>query len=129
MVSQKYFFDKRNEMMEHIGELDKECFRLGARKEKLEEQLDNRINYMWNEYEVTYHNAKELAGETEFTYARIKNLVGETKNSIRGLGDVNVNAIEDYKSVSERYELLKTQHDDLIESEEALKQIIADLDE
>ncbi|MCI9536736.1 MAG: chromosome segregation protein SMC [Eubacterium sp.] len=129
MVSQKDFFDKRNEMMEHIGELDKECFRLGARKEKLEEQLDNRINYMWNEYEVTYHNAKELAGETEFTYARIKNLVGETKNSIRGLGDVNVNAIEDYKSVSERYELLKTQHDDLIESEEALKQIIADLDE
>lgn len=129
MVSQKDFFDKRNEIMEHIGELDKECFRLGARKEKLEEQQENRINYMWNEYEVTYHNAKEMAGEPEFTYARIKNLVGETKNSIRGLGDVNVNAIEDYKSVSERYELLKTQHDDLIESEEALKQIIADLDE
>ncbi len=128
MVSQKDFFDKRNEMMEHIGELDKECFRLGARKEKLEEQLENRINYMWNEYEVTYHNAREMAGEPEFTYARIKNLVGETKNSIRGLGDVNVNAIEDYKSVSERYELLKTQHDDLIESEEALKEIIADLD-
>ena len=55
--------------------------------------------------------------------------VPETKNKIRGLGDVNVNAIEDFKSVSERYTLLKTQHDDLIESEDALKKIIADLDE
>ena len=129
MISQKDFFDRRNEMMEHISELDKECFRLNSRKEKLEEQLEGRINYMWSEYEITYHNAKETAGETELTYTRIKSLVGEIKNRIRGLGDINVNAIEDYKSVSERYELLKTQHDDLIESEEALKKIIADLDE
>ena len=129
MISQKDFFDKRNEMMEQIGELDKECFRLSSRKEKLEEQLEGRINYMWAEYELTYHNAKDIVGETEFTYTRIKSLVNETKGKIRSLGDVNVNAIEDYKSVSERYELLKTQHDDLIESEEALKKIIADLDE
>lgn len=129
MTSQKDFFDKRNEMMEQIGELDKECFRLGSRKEKLEELLENCINYMWNEYELTYHNAKELAAETDITYTRIKSLVNTTKSNIRSLGDVNVNAIEDYKNVKERYELLKTQHDDLIESEEALKQIIADLDE
>ena len=129
MVSQKDFFDKRNEMMEHIGELDKECFRLGSRKEKLEEQLEGRINYMWAEYELTYHNAKETVGESEYTYTKIKSLVNETKSNIRSLGDVNVNAIEDYKSVSERYELLKTQHDDLIQSEETLKQIIAELDE
>lgn len=129
MVSQKDFFDKRNEMMEHIGELDKECFRLGSRKEKLEEQLEARINYMWSEYEITYHNAKEQAGESELSYTRMKSLVNETKGSIKSLGDVNVNAIEDYKSVSERYELLKTQHDDLVESEEKLLQIIEDLDE
>ncbi len=129
MVSQKDFFEKRNEMMEHISELDKECFRLGARKEKLEEQLEDRIDYMWREYELTYRNAKEMVGESEYTYTRIKSLVSETRGSIRSLGDVNVNAIEDYKSVSERYELLKGQHDDLIESEEKLKQIIADLDE
>ena len=59
----------------------------------------------------------------------MKNLVAETKDRIRTLGDVNVNAIEDFKNVSERYSLLKTQHDDLIESEEALKKIIAELDE
>ncbi len=129
MASQKDFFDRRNEMMERIGKLDKECFRLSSRKEKLEEQLEARINYMWSEYEITYHNAKELMAQTDLSYTRMKNLVAETKDRIRTLGDVNVNAIEDFKNVSERYRLLKTQHDDLIESEEALKKIIAELDE
>lgn len=129
MTSQKDFFDRRNEMMERIGKLDKECFRLGSRKEKLEEQLEARINYMWSEYEITYHNAKELTAQSDLSYTRMKSLVTETKDRIRSLGDVNVNAIEDFKNVSERYELLKTQHDDLIESEEALKKIIAELDE
>ncbi|MCI9419032.1 MAG: chromosome segregation protein SMC [Eubacterium sp.] len=129
MASQKDFFDRRNEMMERIGKLDKECFRLSSRKEKLEEQLEARINYMWSEYEITYHNAKELMAQTDLSYTRMKNLVAETKDRIRTLGDVNVNAIEDFKNVSERYSLLKTQHDDLIESEEALKKIIAELDE
>lgn len=129
MTSQKDFFDRRNEMMERIGKLDKECFRLGSRKEKLEEQLESRINYMWSEYEITYHNAKELTAQTDISYTRMKSLVTETKDRIRALGDVNVNAIEDFKNVSERYDLLKTQHDDLIESEEALKKIIAELDE
>ena len=49
------------------------------------------------------------------------------KRSIE-LGDVNVNAIEDYKEISERYQFLKTQHDDLIEAEKTLIGIIEELD-
>ena len=51
------------------------------------------------------------------------------KSEIKGLGDVNVNAIEDYKNLSERYEFLKNQHDDLVEAEATLLQIIEELDE
>ena len=47
---------------------------------------------------------------------------------IRKLGSVNVNAIEDYKNVSERYTFLKGQHDDLVEAEASLEQIIEELD-
>ena len=129
MASQKDFFERRNEMLERISKLDQECFRLGARRDKCKEQLEQRINYMWSEYEITYHNARDQIGESSVSYTRMKSLVSETRDGIRALGDVNVNAIEDYKTVSERYELLKTQHDDLIESEEALKKIIAELDE
>lgn len=127
--SRKDFFEKRDALMEHINELNKEGFRLDSRKNNLEEKLENKVNYMWNEYELTYHNAQEYEVDESISYTRMKANVGETKSKIRELGDVNVNAIEDYKSVSERYGLLKTQHDDLIESEEALKKIIADLDE
>lgn len=129
MASQKDFFDKRDALMEHINELNKEIFRLDSRKSNLEEKLENKVNYMWNEYELTYRNAAEQRTDQNISYTRMKASVGETKTKIRELGDVNVNAIEDFKSVSERYELLRSQHDDLIESEEALKKIIADLDE
>ena len=50
------------------------------------------------------------------------------KDDIRKLGDVNVNAIEDFKEVSERYSFLKTQHDDLVEAEQTLIGIIEELD-
>lgn len=129
IASQKDFFDRRDKLMEHINELNKESFRLDSRKNNLEEKQENKVNYMWNEYELTYHNVEDMALDTSVSYTRMKANVGETKTKIRDLGDVNVNAIEDYKFVRERYELLKSQHDDLVESEEALKKIIADLDE
>ena len=50
------------------------------------------------------------------------------RDRIKKLGDVNVNAIEDYKNLMERYSFLKTQHDDLIEAEKTLEGIITELD-
>ena len=58
----------------------------------------------------------------------MKRQINERKNSIRALGHVNVNAIEDYKEVSERYVFMKTQHDDLVTAQEALYKIIEELD-
>lgn len=59
-----------------------------------------------------------------FDPATLKEKITQIKDDIRRLGDVNVNAIEDYKEISERYEFLKTQHDDLIEAEKTLLGII-----
>ena len=70
----------------------------------------------------------ELRNEMYDDLASLKKLVAEVKNEIRKLGDVNVNAIEEYKEVSERYTFLKGQHDDLVEAEETLLGIIEDLD-
>ena len=60
--------------------------------------------------------------------AYMKRQIQTLKNEIRKLGNVNVNAIEDYKNVSERYEFLKVQHDDLVEAEVTLIKIIEELD-
>lgn len=124
----KGFLRRREELSEHISALDKECFRLNSQKEAYEEASEKQMNYMWEEYELTYNRAMELrdAKLTDLSY--IKRKIQELKNEIRKLGNVNVNAIEDYRSVSERYAFLKGQHDDLVEAEASLVQIIDELD-
>ncbi len=124
----KAFFEKREQISAHISDLDKEATRLNANIEKQEEANDNIINYMWEEYELTYSYALPLKDENLTSLAFIKKQIQALKTQIKALGDVNVNAIEEYKKVSERYTFLKEQHDDLIESENVLNTIIKDLD-
>lgn len=83
---------------------------------------------MWEEYELTLHAAMELRNEEYTDLAAMKKMIASIKDEIRKLGDVNVNAIEDYKEISERYGFLKTQHDDLVEAEKTLVGIIEELD-
>lgn len=125
---QKGFFQNREELSERIGRLDKELFRLQSQREKLEERMEHHVNYMWNEYELTYTTAEPLRNPELTVLSEIRRRIEELKQGIRTLGNVNVNAIEDYKEVSERYEFMKTQHDDLIQAEETLKGIIDELD-
>ncbi len=124
----KAFLDKREELSKNINELKMECFRISGRKEKLTESIDNYTNYMWEQYELTYHSALSLKTQTELTIPGMKAKISEIKKQIKSLGSVNVNAIEQYKEVSERYELLTTQHDDLIEAAKVLEKIIEELD-
>ncbi len=126
--SYRGFFQKQEELSGQINDLDKELYRLNSQKEKLQESAENQSNYMWEEYELTLHNAMELRNEEYNNPAELKKRIAEIKDEIRGLGDVNVNAIEDYRSISERYIFLKTQHDDLIEAEKTLLGIIEELD-
>ncbi len=130
-MSEEYhqFFQRQEEISKHQNELDKEIYRLSSQREKLAEAREYQINYMWEEYELTPHAAEELRNEEMEDLAGIKKSVSHVKDEIRQLGDVNVNAIEEYKEVSERYEFLKTQHDDLIEAEQTLLGIIEELDE
>lgn len=126
---QKNFFKSREELSERMGSLDKEVFRLNNQKEKLTESSESQINYMWNEYELTYNQALSMRNEEYTDLPAMKKEIFALKAAIRELGAVNVNAIEDYKNICERYEFLKTQHDDIIAAEEDLKTIIDELDE
>ena len=127
-VTHKGFFKKQEEMSETISNLDKEIFRLNSQREKSEESLEHQISYMWDEYELTLHAAMELRSEEVPDAGELKKQITIIRDEIRKLGDVNVNAIEDYKEISERYNFLKGQHDDLIEAEKTLVGIIEDLD-
>ena len=125
---QNTFFARREEISGEMGRLDKELLRLQNQSEKLSERMESYVNYMWSEYELTRQGAEALRDEDAPELGQLKRRLEELKSSIRSLGNVNVNAIEDYKEISERYEFMKTQHGDLVKAEEALLKIIEELD-
>ncbi len=124
----KGFFEQREELSARVSALDKEVYRLDSQLTKLSEDAEAQINYLWEEYALTPSDASEFFAQDYQDSAQNRRYIGELKGKIKGLGDVNVNAIEDYKQVSERYEFLKTQRDDLHNSEQTLLGIIAELD-
>ena len=125
---QKNFFGTREELSQRMAALDKEVYRLNAQKERMEESIESQINYMWDEYEITLSDAEGLKNEEMTDLPAMKREISNLKDAIRKLGDVNVNAIEDYRNLMERYTFLKTQHDDLVEAEKTLLGIIEELD-
>ena len=127
--SHQAFFKKRDELQEHRGRMDKECFRLGTQLEKLEENRDNQISYLWEEYETTPDQAPLFAREEMQDRASIRKSISGVRNEIRGLGDVNVNAVEEFKEVSERHAFLSAQHEDLVKAADTLRGIVEELDQ
>ena len=127
-AKQKNFFKDREALSEKMAGLDKEVYRLNAQREKLQDMTESQINYMWDEYEITLSDAAGMRNEELNDLPAMKRDISTLKDQIKKLGDVNVNAIEDYKNLMERYSFLKTQHDDLIEAEKTLDGIITELD-
>lgn len=96
---------------------------LNASKAELE--LDNMQNRIWEDYELTYDGASAYRNEHSLTYSAQK--TDELKKEIRELGDVYVNAIEDYKNVKERHESLYVQQQDLLKAQSDLHNLIEEL--
>jgi len=128
--------DADNRIIEIRGQLDaqnekifllqSESLRLETKISKAQNDVDAQINRLWDDYELTYSDTLELKEEiTDFKEA--KETVASLKAKIRGLGSVNVDAIEEYKQVKERYEYLTGQMNDLTKAKEELLKIINDM--
>ena len=128
-AAQKTFFTRREELSGQIADLDKENFRLASMQEKLESQKEERISQIWDEYQVTPSEAAAFRNENSMDQKQTRKRIEEIKAAIRQMGNINVNAIEDYKEMSQRHGFLQNQHDDLIKAEKALEEIILELDE
>ena len=127
-LKQKTFFKNREEIAQKQTSLDKEVYRLNSQKEKYEESISALIQYMFEEYEITLVDAASMRDENMNDLGAMKRASSKLKGEIKALGDVNVNAIEDYKALMERYTFLKNQHDDLVEAKKTLEGIILELD-
>ncbi|MEG2914989.1 MAG: chromosome segregation protein SMC [Oscillospiraceae bacterium] len=106
--------------------LSAEMGRLEERKISLQNEYDSIISKLWEEYELTRTEAQKFAQKLEDTQIAQKRLM-ELRVKIKSLGNVNVGAIEEFKEVSERYNFMKAQVDDVLKSKEQLNKLIYDL--
>lgn len=100
---------------------------LEIKQAKQETQLENYKNKIWEEFEISYIKAIEMK-KKDFVMSPAVKESRNIKARMRELGDVNIGAIKEYAEVSERYEFLTGQRDDILESMEELKKIISDMD-
>ena len=125
----KHSIEERESLSRHVAALDKELYRLQSGKDKLDEKIQSLTDYMWESYEMTYRMAKEQwKDEITLSDTELKKEISKWKNRIKGLGSININAIEEYKKVSERYEFLMDQHEDIVKAESQLVTLIKELE-
>lgn len=93
---------------------------------RLQSELDQLRNKIWDEYELTYAGAKEYQ-DPNFEIGKGERRAAEIRTEIRGMGNVNVSAVEEYRNTKERYDGLTTQRDDLLKGQEDLQKIIDEL--
>ena len=107
---------------------EKELKELEIAISKNEVKLDNYLNTLNEEYELTYEKARDNYS-LEASVEEARSLVSTYKNNIKRLGMVNLAAIDEYKRVSERYEFLTSQRNDLVNAKETLLEIIDEMDQ
>lgn len=106
--------------------ISREIAKITERKVSLQKEYDNIITQLWEQYQLTKSQAKEIFVEID-DIPKAKKRLNEIKSKIRNLGTVNVNAIEEYKEVSERYDFLSKQLCDVENSKKELLKLIEDL--
>ena len=132
----------KNERLEKNGELEKiekvieeqfnllkdiraQVVKIEARKTKQEQDIDDLINKLWEEYEITPNNAEEYKKPDNVQLAQKRTT--ELRKEIADLGSINIDSIEDYKKMQERYDFMNSQRYDLEEAIAKLRNVIAEM--
>ena len=117
---------QEKERLEDKEKINGEIARLEERKAAIEKEYTDTINKLYDEYQLSRSEAEEIGIVIEDVAQASRNL-HEIKNKIRALGSVNVDAIEEYDEVSQRYEFMKEQIDDIEKSRNELLKLINEL--
>ena len=120
--------NEQQQSFETVSKLKNDLYRIETRAEKLEEDRNSVFSAIWDEYEITFEEAKKMYDE-KIEVSILARTIREIKAEIKALGNVNVNAIEEYRQIKERYEFLSKQRDDIKEAEDNLLKVIDELSE
>lgn len=121
---------KENEQTEQfkiIEELKSQITKLEVKKSKIEEDITDIINKLWEEYELTPNNVENYSKPDNVVLTQKK--VNALRTDIKELGSVNVDSIEEYKNLKDRYDFMCEQRLDLEETMSKLRKVIQDMTE
>ena len=117
--------DEQTDEFKVIEDLKAQVTKLEVKKTKIEEDITEIINKMWEEYELTPNNAGNypMPENVQLTQRKVNNL----RTDIRELGSVNVDSIEEYKNLKQRYDFMCEQRLDLESTMAKLNKVIAEM--
>ena len=120
--------DKKSVLSNDIARLNNKIYQEETRLQKVDLDIENMQERIFEEYEMTYNDCLPFKDQDEnFDIKDVMIRISKTKNQITSLGYVNINAIEEYKSEGARYEEMNAQIEDLKKAEEDAVKIIKDL--
>jgi len=120
--------DKKTVLSNDIARLNNKIFQQETQLQKVDIDIENMQERIYEEYEMTYNDCLPYKNQDEnFDIKETMTQINRVKNQITGLGYVNINAIEEYKTEGARFEEMNTQIEDLRQAEEDAVKIIKDL--
>lgn len=114
--------EKFSILQQEFTNINEEFHKVEMEMQRFQIEIDNIKNRLWEEYELTLDRAFEEAEEGEIS--KLRQRADHLAKAIKGLGNVNIDAIEEYKEVKERYDFLKSQMEDIIKAKESLISVI-----
>ncbi len=128
-INKNEILSKQEEEITHkfniIEDLKAKTVKINVRKTKTEEDINTIINKMWEEYELTPNTVGEYKKPQNI--AETQKRVNSLRNEIKELGSVNIDSIEEYKNMKERYDFICEQRVDLEDTMNKLRKIISDM--
>lgn len=101
--------------------------KIEAKRERLSSERETIITRMWEDYEVTYSEAARMCIDKDFDFKTASARIRELKESIKNLGNINIDSIEEYKNVKERFDFLTEQTQDLEKAKRELDSVIEEM--
>lgn len=116
-----------NDQFSVIEGLKEQVVKIDVKKTKLEQDLEQVVNNLWEEYELTPNMITDY--KKPENVAQTQKHVNQIRNRIKDLGSINIDSIEEYKKTKERYDFMCEQRLDLDNTAGKLRKVIADMTE
>ena len=113
--------EKKNIVEDLKSQISKQQIKIS----KFEVELEQVVNKMWEEYEITPNNVKDVEKTT--SPLKVQSQVNDLRNQIKEIGSVNIDSIKEYQEIKERYDFLSSQRADLESTISKLKKLIGEI--